>query len=61
MEDGSDNSFYESLSLGEVVVSEGSRSDSVDTVSFVDALGVTLSLGYCYYPLPLRTLPIVQN
>lgn len=42
--DGSDDSLDETVSFGEVVSSERCWCDSVDTVSLVDALGVTLSL-----------------
>lgn len=44
VDDGSDDSLDESVSLSKIVGSECSWSDSVHAVSLVDALGVTLSL-----------------
>lgn len=46
MQDSSDNTLDEALSLSEIVVSEGSWSDTMNAVCLVDALRVTLSLGW---------------
>lgn len=45
MEDSSDNTLDEAVSLSEIVRSEGSWCDTMNAVCLVDALGVTLSLG----------------